>query len=63
MFKKTVKKKRLLSISNFLCLHPYIFKDLKTREGWIAQRAHLYVWAAAEDELTSIGTCGQSFNL
>ena len=63
MFKQTVKKKGLLSISNFLCLYPYIFKDLKTREGWTAQRSHLYTWAAAEHELTSMGTCGQNFSL
>ena len=38
-------------LGNFL--NPlYFFLELETREGWIVQRVHLYIWAAAGHELT-----------
>ena len=62
-FNQTVKNNNCWIFLIFFLFTLIFFLDLETREGWIVQRIHLYIWAAAGYELTAIGTRAQSFNL
>ena len=38
------------------------FNEQETREGWIVQRVHLYIWDSGGHKLTVSGIYAQSFN-
>ena len=62
-FKQTMKNNGYWIFLIFLVFNLANFLEIETREGWIVQRVHMYIWAAAGHELTAIGTRVQSFNL
>ena len=62
-FKQTVKNNDYWTFLIFFAFTFVFFLELDTRDGWIVQRVHLYIWAAAGHELKAIVTRAQSFNL
>ena len=60
--KQTVKNDDYWIFLIFFVFTLVFFLEIKNRGRLIVQIVHLYIWAAAEHELTAIRTRGKSFN-
>ena len=62
-FKQTVENNDYLIFLIFFVFTLVFFLEEETRDKWVVQRVHLYIWPVAGDEFAVIGTRTQGFNL